>query len=185
MDNEFKVTKRLSENTREMIFLNGASLDSIDTDSLEVVIDKIIDKTNYSNQKINTVMHFKMGTDFVMSAYTLDQDAKKEDMISFSFVEYDPLYQFLDELIENNNSMRIFDDKNPDSNKYVEFRKEGDVIHVIFFNDKNEDYKWYITVNKNGDSKLNKILKVKLYAFFINTISYFYEEENNKRLGSK
>ena len=81
--------------------------------------------------------------------------------------------------------MRIFDDKNPDSNKYVEFRKEGDVIHVIFFNDKNEDYKWYITVNKNGDSKLNKILKVKLYAFFINTISYFYEEENNKRLGSK
>ena len=185
MDNEFKVTKRLSENVKEMIFLNGASLDSVDTDSLEVVIDKIIEKKNYSNQKVNTVMHLKMSTDFIVSAYTFDQDAKKEKMMSFSFVEYDPLYQFLDELIEGNNSMRVYDDKSEGTNKYVEFRKEGDIIHVIFFNENDENYKWYITVNKNGNSKLNEPLKLKLYAFFINTISYFYEEERKKTISTK
>lgn len=134
----------------------------------------IIDKGYIQNGEPLKVLTMSMTDDFGFEAFTFSDE--ETNSVNFSIPQYDPLYKYLNALLDSNDDLVIDDDMTAEEKqKYMKIQKrEQDILVNFYNNSKNASItdKFIITIiniMSDGRSKIDRDgldTKERLVKFF-------------------
>lgn len=150
----------------------------------------IINKGYMENGEVKKVITFKKSCDFLIDGWMVSND--ETNILTYEFEESDPLYDYLNNLIEGQKIFILDDDLTREENKkFVSIKKENNKIVLSIVNNLNNNHsidKFNVcvinTFQNDGRSKIDhneSDVRERLNKFFNDIQNDFLEQKIYKK----